>query len=133
MTNIVNCDGKVADSEGFKAENEKLDSSGPTSTQPSTHNGPVRPSLVIPTVLMAVHGFEARSPDELTFRKGEHIEVLERDGRNLISPGSSRGPESAIMAYAPAEEFNDGWYLVRNPSTSCFQNSRLCSINDHQI
>jgi hypothetical protein len=127
MTDIVNCDGKAADLENFKAANEKLDSSCPTSTQTSTHNGPVRPSIVIPTVLMAVHGFEARSPDELTFRKGERIEVLERDGRNLIPPGPSRGPEPPIMVadpYAPAEEFNDGWYLVRNPSTPCFQKKK---------
>ncbi|KAF8539416.1 hypothetical protein BDD12DRAFT_882373 [Trichophaea hybrida] len=59
---------------------EKLGNLG---SRAQTSNGPVRPSLVIPsnaTILMAVHDFEARSPDELTLHKGDHIELLERDG-----------------------------------------------------
>lgn len=47
------------------------------------------PPLVIPLppsemaiLLRVLHNFEARSPDELTLRKGEHVELLEKDGRN---------------------------------------------------
>jgi len=44
-----------------------------------------RPPLTIPTgatLLRVIHDFSARSPDELTLRKGEHVELLEKDGRN---------------------------------------------------
>jgi len=44
-----------------------------------------RPLLTIPTgatLLRVIHDFSARSPDELTLRKGEHVELLEKDGRN---------------------------------------------------
>ncbi|RPA97554.1 hypothetical protein L873DRAFT_1635716, partial [Choiromyces venosus 120613-1] len=56
--------------------------------------GPIntRPSLTIPTgatLLRVIHDFSARSPDELTLRKGEHVELLEKD-----------------------DEFGDGWYMV---------------------
>lgn len=50
-------------------------------------NGQTR-LLVIPppsddaTLLRVLHNFGARSPDELTLRKGEHVELLEKDGRN---------------------------------------------------
>jgi SH3 domain len=57
---------------------------GPHTAAP-TNNGISRPPLVIPTgatLLLVLHNFEARSPDELTLRKGEHIELLEKDGRN---------------------------------------------------
>lgn len=46
------------------------------------------PPLVIPfppdtaILLQVLHNFEARSPDELTLRKGEHVELLEKDGMN---------------------------------------------------
>lgn len=44
------------------------------------------PPLIIPpnaaVLLRVLHNFEARSPDELTLRKGEHVELLEKDGRN---------------------------------------------------
>ena len=49
----------------------------------SEGGGPVRPTLVIPssaTLLLVLHDFESRSPDELTLRKGEHVELLEKDG-----------------------------------------------------
>lgn len=67
---------------------------GSPSKRLTTSGGPIRPSIIIPantTVLMAVHDYDARSPDELTLRKGEHLELLERD-----------------------EEFGDGWYLGRS-------------------
>ena len=41
------------------------------------------PSLVIPSpavILTVLHDFEARSPDEITLRKGEQVELLEDDG-----------------------------------------------------
>lgn len=47
-------------------------------------NGLSRPHVVIPngaTLLLVMHSFEARSPDELSLRKGEHVELLEKDGR----------------------------------------------------
>lgn len=40
--------------------------------------------LVIPDatkLLLVLHDFESRSPDELTLRKGEQVELLETDGR----------------------------------------------------
>ncbi|CUS15136.1 unnamed protein product, partial [Tuber aestivum] len=57
-----------------------------------------RPALTIPTdatLLRVIHDFSARSPDELTLRKGEHVELLEKD-----------------------DGFNDGWYLGRSLTTN---------------
>jgi hypothetical protein len=83
MAEIANHDNKgAAADEGDLQPEKKLNYSCPPTTSPSMNDGPVRPSLVITTVLMAIHDFEARSPDELAFRKGEKIEVLERDGRS---------------------------------------------------
>ncbi|KAF3135599.1 hypothetical protein TWF594_008329 [Orbilia oligospora] len=44
--------------------------------------------------LRVLHDFDARSPDELTLKKNSKIELLERD-----------------------EEYNDGWYLGRDPES----------------
>ncbi|KAK9478008.1 hypothetical protein V1514DRAFT_281750 [Lipomyces japonicus] len=44
--------------------------------------------------LIAIHDFTRRTADEITLRKGDHIEVLETD-----------------------EGFSDGWYMGRNLST----------------
>jgi hypothetical protein len=58
----------------------------------STTNGQYHIPLAIPpppppvpgisVLLQVLHNFEARTPDELTLRKGEHIELLQKDGRN---------------------------------------------------
>lgn len=51
-------------------------------------------------MLLVVHDFEARSPDELSLRKGDRIELIERD-----------------------DDFGDGWYLgkhVQNGKTGLF-------------
>ncbi|KAF1955227.1 hypothetical protein CC80DRAFT_549435 [Byssothecium circinans] len=45
-------------------------------------------------ILVVVHEFQARSPDELSLSRGERIELIESDS-----------------------EFGDGWYLGRNIST----------------
>lgn len=42
-------------------------------------------------MLLVVHDFEARSPDELSLRKGDRIELIERD-----------------------DDFGDGWYLGKH-------------------
>ena len=42
-----------------------------------------------PVYLLVLHDFTARSPDELTLKKGERVELLLDDA-----------------------EFGDGWYLV---------------------
>lgn len=42
-----------------------------------------------PTYLLVLHDFHARSPDELTLKKGERVELLLDDA-----------------------EYGDGWYLV---------------------
>lgn len=42
-------------------------------------------------ILLVVHDFLARSPDELTLAKGDRIELIERD-----------------------DEFGDGWFLGRH-------------------
>lgn len=42
-----------------------------------------------PEYLIVLHDFDARSDDEITIRKGDHILVLETD-----------------------QGFNDGWYIV---------------------
>ncbi|KAK6522571.1 hypothetical protein TWF281_002010 [Arthrobotrys megalospora] len=44
--------------------------------------------------LRVLHDFDARSPDELTLKKNSKVELLERD-----------------------EEYNDGWYLGRDPES----------------
>ncbi|KAF2638375.1 hypothetical protein P280DRAFT_471485 [Massarina eburnea CBS 473.64] len=46
-------------------------------------------------ILVVVHEFQARSPDELTLARGERIELIESD-----------------------QEFGDGWYLGRNIETN---------------
>ncbi|KAL9605445.1 MAG: hypothetical protein Q9179_001357 [Wetmoreana sp. 5 TL-2023] len=51
-------------------------------------------------VLLVIHDFEARSPDELSLTKGERIELIERD-----------------------DDFGDGWYLgkhIQNGKTGLF-------------
>lgn len=48
-------------------------------------------SLQSGDILVVVHDFDARSPDELTLRKGERVELVELD-----------------------EGFSDGWYLGRH-------------------
>lgn len=51
-------------------------------------------------MLLVVHDFEARSPDELSLRKGDRIELIERD-----------------------DDFGDGWYLgkhIQNGKTGLF-------------
>lgn len=35
------------------------------------------------TILLAVHDFIARSPDELSLAKGDRIELIERYGRDV--------------------------------------------------
>lgn len=46
------------------------------------------------SILVVVHNFEARSPDELSLSKGDRIQLIERD-----------------------DEFNDGWFLGKLLST----------------
>ncbi|KAI4205850.1 MAG: hypothetical protein LQ350_000035 [Teloschistes chrysophthalmus] len=51
-------------------------------------------------ILLVIHDFEARSPDELSLSKGEKIELIERD-----------------------DDFGDGWYLgkhIQNGKTGLF-------------
>ncbi|KAL8738111.1 MAG: hypothetical protein Q9181_001058 [Wetmoreana brouardii] len=51
-------------------------------------------------ILLVIHDFEARSPDELSLAKGERIELIERD-----------------------DDFGDGWYLgkhIQNGKTGLF-------------
>ena len=45
-----------------------------------------------PTYLLVLHDFHARSPDELTLKKGERVELLLDDS-----------------------DYGDGWYLVCLP------------------
>ena len=45
--------------------------------------------------MVGLDDFEARSPDELSLRKGERIELIERD-----------------------DDFGDGWYLGKNNKDS---------------
>jgi hypothetical protein len=42
-------------------------------------------------ILLVIHAFEARSPDELSLIKGERIELIEKD-----------------------DDFGDGWYLGKH-------------------
>ena len=52
--------------------------------------------------------FEARSPDELSLRKGERIELIERD-----------------------DDFGDGWYLgkhIQNGKTGLFPEGKIFTI-----
>ena len=84
-TAYVHAGGKGATSALLPEAEKHLHSPSPSpwivpSSPPK--EGPARPSIVIdPTILVAMHDFGARSPDELTLHKGEQIEVLERDGR----------------------------------------------------
>lgn len=48
-------------------------------------------SAVPGSILLVIHDFIARSPDELSLAKGDRIELIERD-----------------------DEFGDGWYLGRH-------------------
>ena len=60
-----------------------------------------------------VDDFEARSPDELGLRKGDRIELIERD-----------------------DEFGDGWYLgkhVQNGATGLFPEGRSTSAGDKEL
>lgn len=47
------------------------------------------------SILLVVHDFLARSPDELSLAKGDRIELIERD-----------------------DDFGDGWFLGRHMTTS---------------
>ncbi|KAL8701090.1 MAG: hypothetical protein Q9224_000660 [Gallowayella concinna] len=56
-------------------------------------------------ILLVIHDFEARSPDELTLTKGERIELIERD-----------------------DDFGDGWYLgkhIQNGKTGLFPEGKI--------
>ncbi|KAB8446252.1 hypothetical protein FH972_025234 [Carpinus fangiana] len=46
-------------------------------------------------ILLVIHEFAARSPDEITLHKGDRVELIERD-----------------------DDFNDGWYLGRHIPTN---------------
>lgn len=85
-----------------------------------------------------VHDFDARSPDELTLRKGDTVEVLEDDGEFKLwrgcamrwlgcqvglHDGDGRLTESSPI---PTDEFGDGWYLVSSPLL--FVQPSLCSF-----
>ncbi|PNP59418.1 hypothetical protein THARTR1_00908 [Trichoderma harzianum] len=62
------------------------------------NDGPARPD--VGDVLMVIHDFIARSSDELSLKKGDRVELLERD-----------------------DEFGDGWFLgrhVANNNTGLF-------------
>lgn len=50
-----------------------------------------------PQLLYVMHDFEARSPDELSLRKGDVVELIADD-----------------------EEFGDGWYTVCGVSLNCW-------------
>lgn len=55
--------------------------------------------------MLSIDDFEARSPDELSFLKGERIELIERD-----------------------DEFGDGWYLgkhTQNDKTGLFPEGEI--------
>ncbi|KAI5850654.1 hypothetical protein BZA05DRAFT_419171 [Tricharina praecox] len=99
MVETVYGGGKGATSTLFAEAERSLRSPSPSpwsATSPPPNEGPARPSIVMDaTILVAMHDFEARSPDELTLHKGEQIEVIERD-----------------------EEFNDGWYMGRSLATN---------------
>ncbi|KAL8729639.1 MAG: hypothetical protein Q9166_004588 [cf. Caloplaca sp. 2 TL-2023] len=59
-------------------------------------------------ILLVIHDFEARSPDELTLTKGERIELVERD-----------------------DDFGDGWYLgkhIRNGKTGLFPEGKNTNV-----
>jgi hypothetical protein len=53
------------------------------------NDGAVRPD--VGDLLMVIHDFIARSSDELSLKKGDRVELLERD-----------------------DEFGDGWFLGRH-------------------
>ncbi|KAH6604857.1 hypothetical protein Trco_006564 [Trichoderma cornu-damae] len=53
------------------------------------NDGPTRPD--VGDILMVIHDFQARSSDELSLKKGDRVELLERD-----------------------DEFGDGWFLGRH-------------------
>ena len=60
-----------------------------------------------------VDDFEARSPDELSLRKGDRIELIERD-----------------------DDFGDGWYLgkhIQNGVTGLFPEGRSASVEDKDL
>lgn len=75
------------------------------------HSTTAGPSL--PTFLLTVVGpddFEARSPDELSLRKGDRIELIERD-----------------------DDFGDGWYLGKhkqNGKTGLFPEGEKTVVTD---
>lgn len=71
----------------------------------------------LPNTAKQVHDFEARSPDELTLKKGEEVEVLERDGMHTYAvlfyvAAVDRKIRKRSVDHIVTEEFNDGWYLV---------------------
>lgn len=55
----------------------------------AANDGAVRPD--VGDLLMVIHDFIARSSDELSLKKGDRVELLERD-----------------------DEFGDGWFLGRH-------------------
>ncbi|KAL8838385.1 MAG: hypothetical protein Q9170_002145 [Blastenia crenularia] len=58
-------------------------------------------------ILLVIHDFEARSPDELSLSKGERIELIERD-----------------------DDFGDGWYLgkhIQHGKTGLFPEGKVTS------
>ena len=65
----------------------------------------------IPSIWLTIvnlDDFEARSPDELSLRKGERIELIERD-----------------------DDFGDGWYLgkhIQNGKTGLFPEGEIFTI-----
>ncbi|KAL8803295.1 MAG: hypothetical protein Q9182_003253 [Xanthomendoza sp. 2 TL-2023] len=62
-------------------------------------------------ILLVIHDFEARSPDELTLTKGERIELIERD-----------------------DDFGDGWYLgkhIQNGKTGLFPEGKIITFLGH--
>jgi len=74
--------GKGAPSTLFSATGNPSSPAPWIAPSPPPKDAPTRPSIVIDAaILVAMHDFEARSPDELTLRKGEQIEIIERDGR----------------------------------------------------
>ncbi len=57
-------------------------------------------------ILLVIHDFEARSPDELSLTKGDRIELIETD-----------------------QDFGDGWYLgkhLQDGRTGLFPEGRHC-------
>lgn len=88
--------GKGAPSTLFSATGKPSSPVPWIAPSPPPKDAPTRPSIVIDAaILVVMYDFEARSPDELTLRKGEQIEIIERD-----------------------EEFNDGWYMGRSLATN---------------